>query len=156
MWESPILLSCVWSSSRSGAERLTGRSVQVIDSENLSRAGHASVHGLERTFQVSRQTVAHWPRTILRTVPQFKQTVLPAQPGDILKLDELWSFVLNKGQKRWLWIALCRRTRQVVAFTIGDRSEKTCRRLWNKLPADYQPCKAYSDFWGAYQKVWPA
>lgn len=115
----------------------------------------ASLHGLERIFQVSRQTVAHWLRTILRTVPKFKQTVLPAQPGDVLELDELWSFVLNKGQKRWLWIALCRRTRQVVAFTIGDRSEKTCRRLWNKLPADYTPCQSYSDFWDAYQKVWP-
>jgi insertion element IS1 protein InsB len=63
--------------------------------------------------------------------------------------------VLNKGQKRWLWIALCRRTRQVVAVTIGDRSEKTCRRLWNKAPADYKPCQSYSDFWEAYQKVWP-
>ena len=99
--------------------------------------------------------MAHWLRTILRTVPKFKQTVLPAQPGDVLELDELWSFVLNKGQKRWLWIALCRRTRQVVAFTIGDRSEKTCRRLWNKLPADYKPGQSYSDFWDAYQKVWP-
>jgi transposase-like protein len=39
-----------------------------------------SVRGLERIFQVSRQTVAHWLRTILRTVPKFKQTVLPAQP----------------------------------------------------------------------------
>jgi len=105
-----------------------------------------SVHGLERIFQVSRQTVAHGLRTILRTVPQFKQTVLPAQPGDVLELDELWSFVLNKGQKRWLWIALCRRTRQVVVFTIGDRSEKTCRRLWIKLPADYKPSQSYSDF----------
>jgi insertion element IS1 protein InsB len=54
-----------------------------------------------RIFQVSRKTVAHWLRTILRTVPKFKQTVLPAQPGDVLELDELWSFVLNKGQKRW-------------------------------------------------------
>ena len=44
----------------------------------------------------------------------------------------------------------------MVAFTIGDRSEKTCRRLWNKLPADYKPCQSYSDFWDAYQKVWPA
>jgi len=73
--------------------------------------------------------MAHWLRTILRTVPRFQQTALPAQPGDVLELDELWSFVLNKGQKRWLWIALCPRTHQVVAFTIGDRSEKTCHRL---------------------------
>jgi IS1 family transposase len=43
----------------------------------------------------------------------------------------------------------------VVAFTIGDRSEKTSRRLWNKLPADSRSCQAYSDFWDAYQQAWP-
>ena len=156
MWESPQYYCHACGAHRTLVPKHLQRplSYRVIDSENLSRAGQ--LHGLERIFQVSRQTVAHWLRTVLRTVPQFKQTVLPAQPGDVLELDELWSFVLNKGQKRWLWIALCRRTRQVVAFTIGDRSEKTCRRLWNKLPAGYRPGQAYSDFWDAYQKVWPA
>ena len=115
----------------------------------------ASLHGLERIFPVSRQTVAHWLRPILRIVPAFKQTVFPAQPGDVLERDEVWSFVLKKGQKRWLGIALCRRTRHVVAVTIGDRSAKTGRRRWNKLPTDYQPCQSDSDFWDAYQKVGP-
>jgi len=48
---------------------------------------------------------------------------------DELELDEMWSFVLKKVNKRWLWIALCRWTRQVVMFVIGDRNEKTCRKL---------------------------
>ena len=39
---------------------------------------------------------------------------------------------------------------------MGDRSEKTCRRLWNKVPPDYKHCQSYRDFWDAYQKVWPA
>jgi insertion element IS1 protein InsB len=115
----------------------------------------ASLRGLERAFQIARQTVSRWIRTILRTLPALVDTLQPAQPDDVLELDEVWSFVLKKGQKRWLWIALCRRTRQIVAFTIGDRSEKTCRRLWNKVPAVYKACQSYSDFWDAYQKVWP-
>jgi IS1 family transposase/transposase-like protein len=116
----------------------------------------ASLRGLERIFCVARQTVSRWIRTILRTLPRLIDTLQPAHPADVLELDEVWSFVLKKRRKRWLWIALCRRTRQVVAFTIGDRSEKTCRRLWNKLPTAYKQCHAYSDFWDAYQKVWPA
>ena len=116
----------------------------------------ASLRGLERIFGVARQTVSQWIRTILRTLPRLIDTLQPAQPDDVLELDEVWSFVLKKGQKRWLWSALCRRTRQVVAFTVGDRSEKTCRRLWNKLPEAYQHGQAYSDFWAAYQTVWPA
>ena len=52
----------------------------------------------------------------------------------LLELDEWWSFVLKKTNKAWIWIALCRKTRQVVAYAIGDRSEKTCRLLWEALP----------------------
>jgi len=50
---------------------------------------------------------------------------------------------------------MCRRTRQIIAFAIGDRSETTCRRLWNKVPLAYRSCISYSDFWDAYQKVLP-
>ena len=32
-------MPCVWGSSDAGAETLASRSVQVLDSENLSRAG---------------------------------------------------------------------------------------------------------------------
>jgi insertion element IS1 protein InsB len=116
----------------------------------------ASRRGVERIFQVARQTLARWRRTLLRTLPKLKETLRPARADEVLERDERWSLVLKKGQKRWLGIALCRRTRQVVAFTIGDRSEKTGRRLWNKMPADYKPCQSDSDFWDADQKGWPA
>lgn len=89
----------------------------------------------------------------VKTLPHLKETLDPAQPYDVLELDEAWSFVQKRRNKRWLWLALCRRTRQIVAFVIGDRSEKTCRRLWNKIPQEYRHCHSYSDFWEAYQKV---
>jgi len=72
-----------------------------------------------------------------------------------LELDEMWSFVLKKASKRWIWIALCRGTRQVVAYAIGDRSEVTCQQLWEHIPATYRAAHCYSDFWEAYQKVIP-
>ena len=68
----------------------------------------------------------------------------------MLELDELWSFVYRKGDKVWVWLALCRETRQVVAFVMGDRSGATCERLWRAIPESYkgrQP--GYSDFWEA-------
>jgi insertion element IS1 protein InsB len=112
-----------------------------------------SLRGVERIFKIARQTVSRWLKKIVKQLPNFRDTIAPAHPDDVLELDELWSFVYHKKQKRWLWVALCRRTRQIVAFVIGDRSEKTCRRLWNKLPADYKACQSYSDFWDAYRKV---
>ena len=58
----------------------------------------------------------------------------------------------NKN-KRWVWIALCRRTRQVVAYFVGDRSEDSSRKLWNWIPSSYKKLASFSDFWRAYQNV---
>ena len=73
----------------------------------------------------------------------------------VLELDELWSFVLKKTNQAWIWIALCRKTRQVVAYAVGDRSEKTCCRLWEAIPSEYRPSHCFTDFWVAYQAVLP-
>ena len=81
--------------------------------------------------------------------------MLPAQEGEPLELDELWSFVGRRKTKRWVWLALCRRTRQVVAYAIGGRGEETCRQLWERIPSAYQSGLLYTDFWDAYQKVLP-
>ena len=51
-----------------------------------------------------------------------------------LELDELWSFVLKKANEVWVWVALCRKTRQAVAYAVGDRSKQTCQRLWEAIP----------------------
>lgn len=80
---------------------------------------------------------------------------MPAEPEDVLEADELWSFVYERWNKRWLWTVMCRRTRQIVAFVLGDRSEATCRKLWEQIPQAYRTCYSYSDFWEAYQLVFP-
>jgi insertion element IS1 protein InsB len=82
--------------------------------------------------------------------------LLPVQESDVLELDEMWSFVLKKANKRWLWIAICRRTRQIVAYALGDRSEASCRAFWERIPESYRTCRTFSDFWNAYRTVFPA
>jgi len=90
-------------------------------------------------------------------LPDLSTTLveLASQAAAELELDELWSFVLKKSRKRWIWIALCRHSRQVVAYVIGDRSEATCRRLWERIPGSYRTAHCYTDFWEAYQNVIP-
>jgi insertion element IS1 protein InsB len=130
--------------------RLTRRYKQTILNAYKERA---SLCGLRRIFGVARQTVLRWLKERVQRLPALKDTLVPPQTNDVLELDELWSFVLKKDAKRWLWLALCRRTRQVVAFGIGDRRDDICRRLWNKIPASYRAGHSYSDFWAAYHKV---
>jgi IS1 family transposase len=50
---------------------------------------------------------------------------------------------------------MCRRTRQIVAFVIGDRSARTCRQLWQRIPRRNKRCHSFSDFWDAYALVFP-
>lgn len=88
-------------------------------------------------------------------MPELSETLVVPDELPTLELDELWSFVLKKANKRWIWIALCRQTRQVVAFAVGDRSEATCRKLWGKIPPPFQDGYCFSDFWEAYQLVIP-
>ena len=92
-------------------------------------------------------------------LPPLSETLVAPDPNDelatILELDELWSFVLKRKNQVWIWIALCRKTRQVVARAVGDRSEKTCQELWDNIPEDYRKGHCFADFWKAYQAVIP-
>ncbi len=114
----------------------------------------ASMRGIERIFGIARQTLARWILEKAGAMPNLADTLETVKTDDVLELDELWSFVRTKNDKRWIWVALCRRTRQVVAYFIGDRSEKSCRALWKSIPASYKACCSFSDFWHAYQKVY--
>jgi insertion element IS1 protein InsB len=114
-----------------------------------------SMRGVERVFAVPRNRLAEWLIEEAESLPSLSSTLDEAREDDVLELDEMWSFVLKKRNKRWIWLALCRRTRQIVASTIGDRSEDTCRKLWKNIPPEYRTCQSFSDFWNAYQKVFP-
>ncbi len=73
----------------------------------------------------------------------------------ILELDELWSFVLKKAHHSWIWIAFCRKSRQVVAYAVGDRSKRTCQRLWEAIPEGYRQGHCFTDFLKVHASVIP-
>ena len=90
-------------------------------------------------------------------MPPLAATVVAAQPDDVLELDELWTFV---GHRRrgviWLWLALCRRTRQIVAYALGPRNDATARLLWARIPPAYRQSLLYTDHLESYHNVLPA
>jgi IS1 family transposase/transposase-like protein len=114
-----------------------------------------SLRGLERIFNVCRQTVARWIQTHLKCLPLIAQTLLDYEVGDVLEIDELWSFVRGKDHKRWVWVALCRRTRQIVAFHIGKRDEVAAQQLEQRIPYPYTLCPMYTDPYAAYRGILP-
>jgi IS1 family transposase len=36
----------------------------------------------------------------------------------------MWSFVGNKNNKQWLWLAIDIETKEIVGFHLGERGEK--------------------------------
>lgn len=68
----------------------------------------------------------------------------------------MWSFVVNKDQKQWVWLALDVDTKEIVGVYIGDRSQKSAQGLWDSLPPVYRQCAVcYTDFWDAYPAIFP-
>lgn len=69
----------------------------------------------------------------------------------------MWSFVGNKQQQRWLWLALDRDSGEIVGVALGKRDAATARQLWESLPAVYRQCAVcYTDLWEAYAAVLPS
>ena len=114
----------------------------------------SSMRGIQRTFGVSRPTLISWLKKD-EASPKLEETLLPVELEDVLEADEMWSFVYEKWNKRWRWTVMCRRTRQMIAFVIGDRSEAACSKLWELIPPAYQGCQSYTDFWEPDQLVFP-
>ena len=55
-----------------------------------------------------------------------------------VEADELWSFVQKKANAQWLWIAMDKQTRQIIAFYVGDRSRDSAQQLWQNIPEVYR------------------
>jgi insertion element IS1 protein InsB len=68
--------------------------------------------------------------------------------------DEMSSFVGKKANRQWIWIALDAKTRQVLAFRVGDCSRQSAEALWKKIPTVYQKrAMFYTDRYEVYKGV---
>ena len=43
----------------------------------------------------------------------------------------------------------------MVAYVVGDRSKKTCQRLWEAIAEGYRQGHCFTDFWAVYRAVIP-
>jgi insertion element IS1 protein InsB len=112
-----------------------------------------SLRGILRIFRISWQKLYALFNAHVKGLPASRLAVRPTCRDDALEFDELCSFVGRKSSKRWLWVALSRKTRQVVAWIIGDRSSETFKRLLKRVPESYLRLQSYSDHWKAYKML---
>jgi len=72
----------------------------------------------------------------------------------VYEMDEQWSFVQRKQQQRWLWYAWSPQFKRVLAYALGDRTDKTCQQLLKRLKP-FTFCLYCTDDWGAYSRLIP-
>lgn len=111
-----------------------------------------SLCGVSRIFAISYYKVYYELNLVCILLPNFKTQVAECQLKKyIVEYDELCGFCGKKANKQWLWAAMCKQTRQIVGYVIGDRSERTFKRLLRKIPIEYLRCRSYSDHWKSYR-----
>ena len=94
---------------------------------------------------------------VVRPTASTRNAALKKKRRLTLQCDELWSFVGQRRNKVWLWLAMDADTREVVAVHVGDRSQKSAAAFWAKVPAVYRQCAiCYTDNWEAYVGVLPS
>lgn len=102
---------------------------------------------MQRLFGVAPETLMGWIKKV--KIRKLSDKLLDADSTDVFELDELWSFVKTRRYKVWTWIALCRRTRQVIAYICGQRNDKKC----TDIPSSYFNLATCSDYWSSYAEV---
>ena len=113
--------------------------------------------GIARSLQISESWLQQYVNGYYATVPQQVQVEPKTRRRLTVQLDELWSFVDDKGNEQWVWLAIDVETREIVGCYIGDRSGEAAKALWQSLPAVYRQCAVcYTDFWVSYPVALPS
>lgn len=122
-----------------------------------------SLHGICRVVGVSIRWLMNFIVTCFKALPDHLHVQPLASPRDVIigrlevEADEIWSFVKQRANKPWIWIAMDKQTRQIIAFHVGDRSHASAKQLWANLPAGYrEQAMFYTDQYEVYKGVIPA
>lgn len=135
-------------------KKISSDTKSLIDKLLLERI---SLRGIVRTTGVSFAWLQNYVNLKYSRIPQQINVSKKSKGKLTIECDEMWSFVLSKDYKFYIWLAIDRDTREIIGCFIGDRSRQSARKLWQSLPPIYRQCAvAYTDFWEAYCKVIPS
>jgi len=81
-------------------------------------------------------------------VPQDVNVVI--QPVNEAEMDEMWSYVGDKGHQRWLWHAIDHHSGTILAYVLGTHTDTVFVKL-KQLLAPFGITRFYTDDWGTYQ-----
>ena len=126
----------------------------LIDRMLLERI---SMAGIARVLEICEDTVQRYVNSKSKVTSQQVEVSCKPKKRLTVQMDELWSFVDEKSNKQWVWLALDAQTREIVGVQIGDRTAHSAKALWDSMPPIYRQCAViYTDHWSGYDGVLPS
>jgi insertion element IS1 protein InsB len=150
-----------------GRQFVVSTEERLIDSEQRTLIEHLlceriSLRGICRVVGVGLTWLLHFMVERFAACPDHLHAQLPVNPTDVVlrrleaEADELWSFVQKKAHQQWIWIAMDAKTRQIIAFHVGDRSRDSAKQLWANIARGYREQAIFhTDQYEASQGVIP-
>jgi len=113
------------------------------------------IAGISRVTGISEPWLQKYINKKYENTPQ--KTESTGKIGRLtIECDEMWSFVQSKDNRQWIWLALDMDSKKIVGVYVGSRDQTGAEGLWKSLPPVYRQCAVcYTDFWAAYDKVFP-
>jgi len=119
---------------------------------DTARSLHICPNTVLRELKKKEMALESVNTSLLRTLNPAEVTWDVERAGEAeAEMDEMWSFVGNKGNPRWLWHAIDHCTGKVLAYVFGRRQDT----VFLKLKALLEPfglTRYYTDYWGAYTR----
>ena len=73
------------------------------------------------------------------------------QPANEAEMDEMRSYVGDKGHQRWLWHAIDHHSGAILAYVLGTHTDTVFVQL-KQLLVPFGITRFYTDDWGTYQR----
>ncbi|EAW1231035.1 IS1 family transposase [Salmonella enterica] len=122
-------------------EQIVDLAMNNSDIRDTAQALHISINTVVRTFKKLA------PRYVTKLPLDYLQIQL------ICEVNEMWSFISNKKQQRWLWQAWEPRLKRIIAHSFGSRGKKTLRKLLGLL-SDFSIAYWCTDNFSVFE-LWP-
>ena len=111
---------------------------------------NCGLNDTRRITGISVQTQLNWIRKLGRCL----QPPTTFVSGDTYEVDELCTYVGHKGIRRWIVLAMSRKTGKIVDITVGRRTKKKLELVINKLLM-INPKHIYTDGLKEYKTLIP-
>lgn len=120
----------------------------IRDTARVLNISPTTVIKVLRSTEEELESINH---TLLNSIDNPQELQVVIKHCEEAELDEMWSYVHDKSNQRWLWHAINHKTGEILGYVFGRRKDE----VFKKLKALLEPFGIrhfYTDDWAAYTR----